>query len=82
MGSDPVEHVCISSGRIFCSCGKLVDREAALSISMRASMPGSKTTVDVHDSHKVEVTEHWNDRVDVTMKPETIQVKGTLAGAE
>lgn len=69
------EHVCIAGGRIFCTCGKLVDRAAALSISMRPGAPGAKTTVDVHDHHKVEVTEHWDDRVDVTMKPETIRLK-------
>lgn len=39
---------------------------------------GPKTTVDVHDTHKVEVTEHWNDRVDVGVKMDTIHVKGEL----
>jgi hypothetical protein len=40
---------------------------------------GPKTTVDVHDHHKMEVTEHWDDRVDVTMKPETVRLKGPKA---
>lgn len=73
------DHVCIASGRIFCSCGKLVDRAAALSISLRPSPMGSKVTTDVHDHHTVDVTEHWDDRVDVTMKPETLHVKGPNA---
>lgn len=30
-----------------------------------------KTRVDDHGTHTVEVTEHWNDRVDVTVKPPT-----------
>lgn len=35
-----------------------------------------KKTVDVHDHHTVEVTEHWSDRQDINVKPETIRVKG------
>jgi hypothetical protein len=35
----------------------------------------TKTTTDVHDTHKVDVTQHWHDRQDVTVKPETIRVK-------
>lgn len=83
MGSHPVtpEHVC-TTGRTFCEvCGKLVDRDALKSIGLRAVTPGTKTTVDVHDFGTAEVKEHWNDRVDVTMKPKTIHVKGPLAGA-
>lgn len=42
-----------------------------------------KTTVDVHDHHTVEVTEHWHDRQDVTVQPETIRIqpRGTVHGA-
>lgn len=50
-------------------------KEKLRSIGFRRTTPGSKTTVDVHDHHTMEVTEHWNDRVDVTCKPETIHVK-------
>lgn len=47
----------------------------------RARQP--KTTVDVHDHHTVEVTEHWHDRQDVTVKPDTVRIKprGTVHGA-
>jgi len=34
----------------------------------------TKTTTDVHDHHTVDVTEHWHDRQDVTVKPESIRV--------
>jgi hypothetical protein len=33
-----------------------------------------KVTTDVHDHHKVDVTEHWHDRQDVTVKPEPIRI--------
>lgn len=32
-----------------------------------------KTTTDVHDHHQVDVTEHWDDRVDVNVKLETFR---------
>lgn len=32
-----------------------------------------KTTTDVHDHHTVDVTEHWHDRQDVTVHPETVR---------
>lgn len=35
---------------------------------------GPKVTTDVHDNHSVQVTESWNDRVDVTVKPGTIRL--------
>ena len=49
----------------------------------RSSRPGTNTTLDHHDYGTVEVTEHWNDRQDVTVKPETIHIKprGTVHGA-
>ncbi len=56
----------------------MVDRAAALSISLRASDPGSKTTVDVHDYGTAETVEHWNDNVDVKIKHDPIRVKGPL----
>jgi hypothetical protein len=36
-----------------------------------------KTTTDVHDHHTVDVTEHWHDRQDVAVHPDTIRVPGT-----
>lgn len=85
MGSHSVaEHACEAPrGRAFCAtCGKVIDRDALRSISARPHEPGAKTTVDVHDTHKAVVTEHWNDRVDVNMKMDTIRVKGPNAVIE
>jgi hypothetical protein len=36
-----------------------------------SSSPRTKTRVDDHGTHSVEVTEHVSDRVDVTVKPGT-----------
>jgi hypothetical protein len=80
LGSDPVNHVCESdNGRAFCSCGKVIDRAALRSIGVRPVPMGTKVTTDVHDWGTADTTEHWNDRVDVTMKPKTIKVKGPNA---
>lgn len=77
MGSHSVSHVCEQTdGRAFCSCGKVINRSALQSIGVRPVPMGSKVTTDVHDWGKAEVTEHWNDNVDVTMKPKTIHAKG------
>lgn len=50
-------------------------RDKLKSLSFVGAARPSKKTVDVHDSHTVEVTEHWDDRVDVAVKPETIHVE-------
>jgi len=34
-----------------------------------------KVTTDVHDTHKVHVTEHWEERQDVTVCPETVRIR-------
>lgn len=34
-----------------------------------------KKTIDVHDHHKVEVTETWDDRQGVKVLPETVRLK-------
>ena len=33
-----------------------------------------KVTTDVHDHHRVDVTEHWHDRQDVTVRPKTLRL--------
>ncbi len=58
-------------------------REKLLSLGFSRSRDRQpKKTVDVHDHHTVEVTEHWDDRQDVLVKPETVRlkVKGTANG--
>lgn len=34
-----------------------------------------KVTTDVHDHHKVDVTEHWDERQDVTVRPEPVRYR-------
>lgn len=50
-------------------------REKLESIGFRARVPRPKVTTDVHDAHKVDVTEHWHDQVDVTVKPDALKVR-------
>lgn len=33
----------------------------------------TKTTTDVHDAHSVDVTQHWHDRQDVLVRPDTVR---------
>jgi hypothetical protein len=51
-------------------------REHFLSVSVgavdRAQM--TKTTVDDHGTHKVEITEHFNDRQDVKVKAPRLHI--------
>jgi hypothetical protein len=44
------------------------------SLALNARPTRSKTTVDVHDTHTVEVTEHGTDQQAVVVKPKTIRV--------
>ena len=53
-------------------------REKLESLSFRAKKPGPKVTTDEHDTHKVDVTEHWSERVDVTVKPDPVRLSLTV----
>lgn len=55
-------------------------KEKIQSLSFMGSARLSKKTVDVHDTHTMEVTEHWDDRVDVTMKPQTVHLGRPIVG--
>lgn len=59
-----------------------VEKLRSLSFS-RPRHRAPKVTTDVHDTHTVDVTEHWHDRQDVTVKPQTLKIKpkGTVHGA-
>lgn len=46
----------------------------SLSFQGSRSERAPKVTTDVHDNHKVAVTEHWSERVDVTVKPNPIKL--------
>lgn len=58
------------------------DKLRSLNVS-KPSRRAPKVTVDVHDRHTVEITEHWHDRQDITVKPQTLKIKpkGTVHGA-
>ena len=61
---------------------EFVDKLRSLSFS-RPAHRAPKVTTDVHDSHTVDITEHWHDRQDITVKPQTLKIKpkGTVHGA-
>lgn len=45
--------------------------------SLRVASPDrsslTKTTTDDHGTHSVDVTQHWQDRQDVTVKPSPVR---------
>lgn len=45
----------------------------SLSVSHPERRGWTKVTTDVHDQHTVDVTEHWHDRQDVLVKPDTVR---------
>ena len=53
------------------------DKIKTINLGM-AKRRGPKVTTDVHDTHSVDVTEHWSERVDVTVKPPTVKAKLNL----
>lgn len=55
-------------------------KEKIKSLSFRGSEKPVKITTDVHDTHTVDVTEHWSERVDVTVKPNPVSVSLKLKG--
>lgn len=52
-----------------------LEKLRSLSFARPSARSRPRVTTDVHDHHTVEVTEHWNDRQDVTVKPEPIRIK-------
>lgn len=54
-------------------------KEKIRSLSFMGARAGRspKVTTDVHDNHKVDVVEHWSERVDVTVKPDPVRVRMT-----
>lgn len=47
----------------------------SLHLSAPSRRPDTKTTTDVHDHLQVDVIEHLDDRVDVTVRPDTVQLE-------
>lgn len=48
-------------------------RSLRLAASNRAAL--TKTTTDDHGTHEVDVTEHWQDRQDVLVRPGTVRAR-------
>ena len=58
-----------------CSSQREHYRSLAFGTPFRGDL--TKTTTDDHGTHKVAVTEHWHDRQDVTVKPNTHRLRLT-----
>lgn len=56
-------------------CASQREHYKSLSVSSSARAELTKTTTDDHGTHSVEVTQHWQDRQDVTVKPKTLGIK-------
>jgi hypothetical protein len=61
-------------------CASPAEHYRSLSVAHPERRGWTKTTTDVHDKHTVDVTEHWHDRQDVKVKPETIRVHAEEIG--
>lgn len=55
-------------------CASFAEHVRSLRVASpdRASL--TKTVTDDHGTHRVDVTQHWHDRQDVTIRPETLRI--------
>lgn len=58
-------------------CATPAEHYKSIAVANLEARKAGKTTVDVHENggrvtHTVEVRESWNDRQDVTVKPQTL----------
>ena len=58
-------------------CATQAEHYQSLNVSTADKSTLSKTTTDDHGTHVVDVTQHWHDRQDVTVKPATVAVQAT-----
>lgn len=65
----------MSCARGCCATQREHYQSLAVSAPDRSSL--TKTTTDDHGTHSVDVTEHWQDRQDVTVKPPTHRLRLT-----
>lgn len=66
----------MSCARGCCDTQREHYKSLSIASSDRASL--TKVTSDDHGTHTVDVTEHWSDRQDVTVKPRTIALRTTV----
>lgn len=55
-------------------CPDFATHVRSLSVAHPNRREMTKVVTDVHDHHTVDVTEHWHDRQDVTVKPEFVKM--------
>lgn len=61
-------------------CPTQLDHYRSLHVASADRAALTKVTTDVHDTHQVDVTEHWHDRQDVLIRPDTIRARLTVEG--
>ena len=54
-------------------CSSQAEHYRSLSVGSSDRSHMTKTTTDDHGTHTVDVTEHWQDRQDVIVKPKSVQ---------
>lgn len=59
-------------------CDSFAEHVRSIKVASPERKSLTKVTVDDHDTHTVEVKQHWQDRQDVTVKPRTVGVKTTV----
>jgi hypothetical protein len=60
-----------------CRCETFAEHVRSLSVAHPDRRGWKKTVTDVHDKHTVDVTQHWHDRQDVTVKlQEPVRMRG------
>jgi len=63
-------------------CATQREHYQSLGVASANQQELTKTTTDEHGTHSVDVTEHWHDRQDVTVKPRTLGIKVGLKQQE
>jgi len=63
-------------------CESFAEHARSIRVASSDRRDLKKVTTDVHDHHTVDVTEHWHDRQDVLVKPDTLRAKLALTAQE
>lgn len=63
-------------------CATQREHYQSIAVGSSAREDLTKSTVDDHGTHTVEVTEHWQERQDVTVRPKTLSLKVTAQDQE
>lgn len=63
-------------------CETQAEHYRSLSVARSDRKSMKKVTTDDHGTHTVDVTEHWTDRQDVTVKPSTVRARASIQPVE